>query len=148
ELLALAEQELIAEADAEERPLALEAGAERRDQAEALETPHRVVEGPVTGQHDRLRVVDHLRVLGHDGRHAHPAEGLLDAAEIAPPVIHDRDHVSGPGCRDRLDAPMSAEGAKRPSRGPCSSTRARSEREASGGPERRPMLLLFTSCLS
>src|SRR6185295_19428419 len=93
ELLALREEELVAEADPEERPLALEAGAQRRDQSQRLEAAHRDRKSVVARQHHRLRVVDHLRVLGDDRRHADPREGLLHAAEIAAPVINDCDHV-------------------------------------------------------
>src|SRR5207247_4865325 len=37
-------------------------------------------------------VPDGARVLGDRRRHAEAREGLLDRAEVAPPVIHDRNH--------------------------------------------------------
>src|SRR5439155_21741362 len=92
ELLALGEEELIAEADAEERAPAVEAAADRLQQAQRLERAHGVVERAVAGQHDRLGVVDDPRVLGDQRPHAETPERLLHAPEIAPAVVDDRDH--------------------------------------------------------
>ena len=81
ELLALGEEELVAEADAEERARPLEARADRLDEPARLQIVHRVVEGAVAGQDHRLRVVD-----DHAGSSVTTAgmpearEGLLHAA--------------------------------------------------------------------
>src|SRR5712692_1071385 len=91
ELLALGKQELVAQADAEERAVAVEAGPQRFQQAERLEIAHGVVEGAVAGEHDGLGVGHHARILGDHGAHAEPAEGLLDAAEIPATIIYDGD---------------------------------------------------------
>src|SRR2546427_11399834 len=49
ELLARGEQQLVAEADPEKRPVAVERAAERGQQAQAVEVRHRVVKGAVAG---------------------------------------------------------------------------------------------------
>src|SRR5712692_10169184 len=91
ELLALGKRELVAQPDAEERAVAVEAGPQRFQQAERLEIAHGVVEGAVAGEHDGLGVGHHARILGDHGAHAEPAEGLLDAAEIPATIIYDGD---------------------------------------------------------
>src|SRR6266508_3758261 len=50
ELLALGEEELVAEADTEKRPPLLEGGPERLEEPPCLEIRHGVVKGAVTGQ--------------------------------------------------------------------------------------------------
>src|SRR6185295_1052882 len=95
ELLAAGEQQLVADADAEERAASVQRAAHRIEEAQRGEAGHGVVEGAVAGEHHRLRLVDGLRVLGDDGRHAHVPDEPLDRPEIAPSVIHDRDHGRG-----------------------------------------------------
>ena len=94
ELLALGEEELVPEADPEERPPFVERGPERVEEPQRLEIAHGVVEGAVAGQDEGAGVPDHARVLGDDGAHAEAPQRLLDAAQVAPPVVDDRDHVT------------------------------------------------------
>src|SRR5215472_3508002 len=58
ELLALREEELIAEADAEERPALIESRADRLEEPSRLEVGHGVVKRTVTWQHEGAAVVD------------------------------------------------------------------------------------------
>ena len=82
ELLARGEQQLIAEADPQERPRAVERSPQRGQEAERVEVPHGVVKRAVTGQHHGLRVVDRARILGHHGGAADSPKRLLDGAEV------------------------------------------------------------------
>src|SRR5262249_30899898 len=92
ELLAAREEQLVAEADAEERAAAVERATQRRRQAETLEIGHRIVKRAVAGKDHGIGVVHRVGVRGHAGVNAAPFEGLLDRAEIAPAVIDDGDH--------------------------------------------------------
>src|SRR5215831_20382829 len=92
ELLAGREQQLIAETDPEKRAAAVERPAERRKQAEPLKVLHGVMERAVPWEHDGIRLVDAPRILGDRRGHADPTKCLLDGAEVAAPVIDDRDH--------------------------------------------------------
>src|SRR5256885_7820803 len=103
ELLAAREEQLIAEADAEKRAAAVERATQRRRQAKTVEIGHRIVKRAVAGKDHGIGVVHRLRVLGHDGVHADPFEGLLDRAEIASAVIADVDH-SVPMVEGRIPA--------------------------------------------
>ena len=107
ELLARRKEELVPEADAEERPRAVERAAQGLDETARCEVRHRIVERAVAGQHDRVGVVDGARIFGHDGRNADALERLLHAAEIAAAVVDDRDH----GAPTAL--PSSTAGARR-----------------------------------
>src|SRR5262245_25938994 len=95
-LLTLREQELIAETDAEEGTAIVKTRADRVQQTERLERPHRIVEGAVARERHRLSVGDNPRILRDDRAHAETAQGFLDAAEIAPAVVDDGDHGSSP----------------------------------------------------
>src|SRR5437867_187767 len=97
ELLALGEEELVAETDPEEGAPVVQAAPDGLQQPEGLEGRHGVVERAIAGQHHRLRVADRQRVLGDDGAHAETIEGLLHAAQIAPAVVDDGDHTNDPG---------------------------------------------------
>src|SRR5207247_2279640 len=92
ELLAAREEQLIAEADAEKRAAAVERATQRRRQVKTVEIGHRIVKRAVAGKDHGIGGVHRLGVLGHDGVHADPFEGLLDRAEIASAVIDDGDH--------------------------------------------------------
>jgi len=47
----------------------------------------------------RARILDDARVLGHHRPHPETPQGVLDAAQIPPAVVDDRDHVRGyPWC--------------------------------------------------
>src|SRR5258706_718319 len=92
ELLALAEQELEAEADAEKRLFALHDFADRPDEVVAPEVFHAGVEGADARQHDPVGV-ENRRDVARDLRPAaHALEALLDAAKVPHAVIDDRDH--------------------------------------------------------
>src|SRR5262249_39732256 len=76
----------------EERTAAVERAMDRRQEPQAREVGHRVVERAVTRQDGGVGRVHEGRVLGHDRFEAQTLERLLDAAEIAASVIDDRDH--------------------------------------------------------
>src|SRR5207302_6101743 len=97
ELLALREEELVAEADAEERPPAVERAAERPAEPGRVDVLHRVAERPVARQHTGLGLVDDPGVGGHARGNADARERLLDAPQVAPAVVDDRDHSTGYG---------------------------------------------------
>src|SRR2546425_9412326 len=92
ELLTGGKQELIAEADPQERPAAIERPAEGGQQAQAVEVRHRVVKRAVPRQHHRLRVVDSARILGDHCRAADATKRLLDGPEVSAPVVDDGNH--------------------------------------------------------
>src|SRR5207249_10693008 len=92
EFLARREQELVAEANSEKRPAAVQRPPEGREESEAFEVRHRVVERPIARKHDGVRAVDGARILGHDRRDAGATERLLDGPEVPPAVIDHGDH--------------------------------------------------------
>ena len=99
ELLALGEEQLVAEANAQKRPSFVEGGAERIKEPQRLEIAHGVVEGAVAGQDEGAGVLDHARVLRHDRAHAETAERVLDATQIPAPVVDDGNHATAtPWC--------------------------------------------------
>src|SRR5215472_11218419 len=103
ELLALREEELIAEADAEERPALIESRADRLEEPSRLEVGHGVVKRTVTWQHEGAGVLDHPWILRHHRAHPEAAEGLLHAAQVAAAVVDDSDHSGSPlSCLSRL----------------------------------------------
>src|SRR5215470_978342 len=75
-LLALREQELVAETDAEEGTAIVKTRADRVEQTERLERPHRIVEGAVPRKRHRLSVGDNPRILRDDRAHAETAQGF------------------------------------------------------------------------
>ena len=91
ELLALREEQLVAQADPEVRPAGVDVGTDRLDEPEALEGLHRVGEGAVAGHDQRPGLLDRAGIVGDDGR-TEARQGLLHAPEIAAPVVDDRDH--------------------------------------------------------
>src|SRR5207245_9066509 len=78
EFLARREPELVAEANSEKRPAAVQRPPEGREESEAFEVRHRVVERPIARKHDGVRAVHGARILGHDRRDADATERLLD----------------------------------------------------------------------
>src|SRR5262245_18049527 len=95
-LLALREQELVPETDAEEGTAIVETRADRVEQTERLERRHRIMEGAVTRERHRLRVRDDAWILRNGRAHTETAQGLLDAAEVTPAVVDDRDQRRRP----------------------------------------------------
>src|SRR5262249_32025713 len=59
ELLAAREEQLIAQADAEERPAAVERAPKRRREPQSVESVHRVVKRAVAGKHHGVGGIDH-----------------------------------------------------------------------------------------
>ena len=92
ELLALGEEELVAEADAEIGPPGRDVGADRLGEPEALEAPHGVREGAVPGHDQRAGARHRPGVVGDDDLGHELGQRLPDAAEVAPAVVDDRDH--------------------------------------------------------
>src|SRR5262249_55432520 len=92
ELLALAEQQLESQADAEKRRLARDDVAHRRDEVVALEIFHARAERADAGQHDAVRAHDRADIAGDLRGVPETLERLLHAVEIAHAVVDDRDH--------------------------------------------------------
>src|SRR5262245_13581245 len=92
ELLARGEQQLVAQADAQERPLPVERPAQGGQQSEGVEVFHGIVKRPVPGQDDGVGLVDQTGILSHSRRHSEPTEGFLHRAQVAPAVVDDGDH--------------------------------------------------------
>src|SRR5438093_9013584 len=92
ELFTGGKQELIAEADPQERLAAVERPAEGGQQAQAVEVRYRVVKRAVPRQHHRFRVVDGARILGDHRRAADATKRLLDGPKISAPVVDNGDH--------------------------------------------------------
>ena len=90
ELLALGEEELIAETDAEYGRRPRWAGSGRR--ARAARGSHRVRESAVPGDDQCLGARHRPGLIGHDHIGPELGERLSHAAEVAPAVVDDRDH--------------------------------------------------------
>ena len=90
------EQQLHAEADAQQRHARGGALDQHLAEAGAVEVAHRLRERADAGQDDRRGRSDLVVVGGDDGLGTHVRERLLDAAPVAHPVVGDRDHVSVP----------------------------------------------------
>ena len=98
---AAVEQQLQAEADAEERFAGGDGRADRLDEVARFEGGNGVAKGADAGEHE-LRCFGQLgRVVGDRRRVPRALERLLDAAEVAHAVVDDGDHgeVEGPGLR-------------------------------------------------
>src|SRR5262249_60396376 len=91
ELLARLEQELHAEADAEERPPACDGMPDRLDQAEGGEVRHAGAEGADPRQYDRRSIGDAIGIAGDLGGVAEAFERLLHAPQVAHVVVDDRE---------------------------------------------------------
>ena len=78
ELLARGEEQLIAQADAQERPLPVQRPAQGGEQSKGVEIPHGVVKGPVAREHDGVGLVDEARILGHPRGHPEASEGATE----------------------------------------------------------------------
>jgi hypothetical protein len=92
ELLALLEEELQAETDAEERRAAEHDLAHRLDETAVAEVLHAGTERADAGQHDAIGGKDPSSVARHLDGSPRARETLLDAAEVAHPVVDDGDH--------------------------------------------------------
>ena len=92
ELLALLEQRLVADADAEERPARLDELARGLQQFLLSQGMDAIVKRAHAGQHDRARVVHPFGPL-HDAHvRADLEQRLVDAAQVAGAVIEEGDH--------------------------------------------------------
>lgn len=89
------EQELKAQADPEAWLALVHRLAEGVAKAGAPQLGHGVGERPDARQHHLRRPAHAIRVRRDLGRRSHGLDGLLDAPEIAHPVIDDRDHAPG-----------------------------------------------------
>src|SRR5207249_5573627 len=87
EFLARREQELVAEANSEKRPAAVQRPPEGREESEAFEVRHRVVERHTARKHDGVRATHGAKILGHHRRDADANERLLHEPDVAPTVI-------------------------------------------------------------
>ena len=99
--VALVEQHLQAEADAQERLAAGDRGADRLDQLALAKCGDRVAKRAHARQHDLVRVRQHGRVARDRGRVPDSLEPLLHAAKVAHFVVDDGDH-GGDGRRGWL----------------------------------------------
>ena len=92
ELLALGEEKLVAEADAEVRPPGRDVRADRLREPQAVEAPHGIGEGPVPGNDQGTSARHGPGVIGDDDLGGEHGQRLPDAAEVAPAVVDDGDH--------------------------------------------------------
>jgi len=95
------EEQLQAHADAEEWPVGLDVGDQRRHEAPRVQRRDRVGERAHAGQDDPLSGPDHVGVAGDRRLGAEPLEGLLHAAQVAAAVIDDGDPSHGGSLRLR-----------------------------------------------
>jgi hypothetical protein len=89
--VAAVEEQLEPEADAEERPVARDPVTDRVDEAVVPEAGHRGRGGPDARNDDRVGVAHGVPVASHGDRRANRGQRLLDAHEVARPVVDDRD---------------------------------------------------------
>src|SRR5918999_5217622 len=94
ELVALLEEQLHAEADAEQRPTRCGVPPQRLDEAATFELAHPVGERAHAGEHEPLRTLDGLGALGEDDLGARTLERPADAEEVAEAVVDDGDQAS------------------------------------------------------
>ncbi len=92
-LLALLEEELHADADAEEGLSLLDRLAQDRHEAPPFDLGHGGRERPVAGQHERVGAAQGLRVPGEQDLRPRAAEALRHAPEVPDAVVGDRDHA-------------------------------------------------------
>ena len=90
-LVAAVEQQLEPEADAQERPIPLDPVADRVDQAGPRQARHRRRRGPDARHDQRVGVPQAALVARHGDGGADSGQRLLDAHEVARPVVDDRD---------------------------------------------------------
>src|SRR5262245_37918955 len=93
-LLALREQQLQAEADAEYRPTGVDRLPHRAVEPLPRDPPHRLAEVPDARQDDGLGAVELARGADHPHPRAEPLERLGGAAQVAHLVVQDRDQGS------------------------------------------------------
>src|SRR5262249_13843936 len=95
-LLALVEEDLHPDTDAEERPPRSRRLAHGLDQPRGREVLHAGAEGALPRQHARRCGGDALGVAGDLGRLAEALEGLLRAAQVADAVVDDGERPRHP----------------------------------------------------
>src|SRR5579859_25733 len=91
-LLAAVEQELHADADAEDRHTALACVPQRRREAPAVELARAMAEVPDPRKDDRRRVAERDGLVDQVRACADRGERLAHAREVADAVVDDRDH--------------------------------------------------------
>src|SRR6266496_619187 len=92
ELFAPLEQSLIADADPEKRPAALDERARSFEQLLFPQSVDAIVEGAHAGQHHAARVFHGLGVLDNANVPTHLEQRLVDAAQVAGTVVKQCDH--------------------------------------------------------
>src|SRR5690348_9920969 len=92
----LFEEELVAEADAQDRFASLRQLDDPAAEAALLEPRKRGREGADTGKHDACGSLEVLLVRGEPWLGAHLEQGTLDRADVADAVVDDRDQPSSP----------------------------------------------------
>ena len=92
-LVALVEQQLQAEADAQERLARVDGRKHRLDEVALAEFGHGVFKRPDAGQHDLVGPGDVVRVAGHGRLVPDLLEPLLDTPQVAHSVVDDGDHI-------------------------------------------------------
>jgi hypothetical protein len=90
-LVAGLEQELQAEADAQERPAHRDPAQDRVDQPGPREPVHRRGGRADSRYHERIRGVEAVGVSGDRDASADRGESLVDGHEVARAIVHDRD---------------------------------------------------------
>ena len=90
------EQDLHAEADAEERTSGERGGANRINQPRPLQTLHRALRRADSGKDDSIRCDNDFGVIRHRRRLADRRECQLHAGEIPCPVIDNSRHRAIP----------------------------------------------------
>ena len=90
-LVAAVEQQLQAEADAEERPAGADVSQHGVAEAGVAELGDGVPERPDPGQHHLVGGRHPVRVRGYLGRRPDRLERLLDAPQVGHPVIDDHN---------------------------------------------------------
>ncbi len=95
ELVALAHQKLLAEADADERPVCRGEVEQRSNEVQPPQVFHRVAEGADAGQNGRVRGKHVAPVRGDKRIETDLGTGVQYAEEVAQTVIDDRNSRLG-----------------------------------------------------
>ena len=90
-LVAPVEEQLEAEADPEERAIVRDPGADRVGQALRLEPAHGGRRGPDAGHDERVETAQHVGLADGDDLGTHRRQCLVDADQVACPVVDDPD---------------------------------------------------------
>src|SRR6266700_4587756 len=92
ELLALLEQRLVTDADAEKGPAGFDEAFDTVEESLSVHRLDAIVEGADAGEHGGARVVQAIGRTGHAHVRADFLEGLLHAAQVARTVIKQGNH--------------------------------------------------------